>query len=182
MRWIPFIILVYVVLVVQSSLGLAMGFGGVSPDLLAVVAVAVALWAPNAMTAMLAAWVLGFALDLTITGATGGLTVAGPMSLAYLVGARLIFNLREIVYNDRVIIRGLLAGVFCIVTHGLWVLSQCLLTVSWSDFPRLMGQGAGVALYTAIVAPIGCWMLWPARGLLFEVPVHSSRRARRSGR
>jgi len=182
MRWIPFIILVYVTLVLQSWLGLTIGFGGISPDLLAVVAVAVALWAPSGTVAMLAGWTLGFALDLTVTGATQTITFVGPMSLAYMLGARLIFNMREVVFNERVIVRALLTGAFCLVTHFIWIFAQCLMTVSWSDFPRLLGQVVGVAIYTAIIAPIGCWMLWPTRGFLFEVPVQSSRRPRRTMR
>ena len=110
MRWIPFLILAYVVLVLQSWLGLLAGvdvpgLGWSTPDLLGCVAVAVALWAPSATVAMLGGWVLGFALDVTVCGGTGAGLIVGPMSLAYVVGVRVLYGFREMVFNDRAIVR-----------------------------------------------------------------------------
>ncbi|MCD6303841.1 MAG: hypothetical protein J7M21_02640, partial [Planctomycetes bacterium] len=76
MRWIPFVILVYVVVLLQATVGHILllsprGLGAVGPDVAALVAVFIAFYARSGTDAMLAAWALGLAVDLTTAGGLG---------------------------------------------------------------------------------------------------------------
>ena len=82
MRWVQFVILAYLVLVVQSTLCGMIAFdvgavGRVMPDMMAATAVFVALRGPNLRAVMIAAWVLGFAVDLTAIDGVGSATAMG---------------------------------------------------------------------------------------------------------
>ncbi len=187
MRWVPFVILAYLTLVVQSTLCGIIDFdigamGHVAPDLLAMVAVFVALRGPNLSAVMIAAWVLGFATDLTAVGGVTAATVVGPMSLAYAVGAWLIFRMREAVFSEHAVTQGMLALVFCLVSHLIWVTAQTALTGSWAYYGQLVAQVGGVSLYTALLTPMGFWMLSMVQGLFIEVSTRRTRRSRRTGR
>jgi len=187
MRWVQFVILAYLVLVVQSTLCGMIAFdvgavGRVMPDLMAVTAVFVALRGPNLRTVMIAAWVLGFAVDLTAIGGVGSATAVGPMSLAYAVAAWLIFQMREAVFSDHAITQGMLALVFCLAAHLLWVTAQSLLRGAWPYYGRLVAQAAGKSIYTALLMPAGFWLLSTVQGLFIEAPVRGTRRSRRAGR
>jgi cell shape-determining protein MreD len=85
MRWIPFIVVCYVVILIQTSLGriltLPSPVGVIGPDFAAILAVFVALRVRSAVDCMLAAWVLGLLIDLTTGGGPGAATVVGRCPL-----------------------------------------------------------------------------------------------------
>ncbi|MCK4277401.1 MAG: hypothetical protein KAX78_12855, partial [Phycisphaerae bacterium] len=77
MRWIPFVIFAYILILLQTTVaGLLVispgAIGPVGPDLMAILAVFVALNVRRAADAMIAGWILGLALDLTAGGVGGG--------------------------------------------------------------------------------------------------------------
>ena len=79
MRWAPFAILGYLVVLGQTTLADSVALstrsiGVVGPDLMAICALFVALHVRGAVDAMLAAWVLGLAADLTTGGGPSGST------------------------------------------------------------------------------------------------------------
>jgi cell shape-determining protein MreD len=179
MRWIPFIILVYLVVLFQSTAGKVLtlttaGLGSVGPDLAALVAVFVALYARSCPDAMLAAWVLGMAVDLTVSGGVGAATVVGPMSLAYALAAGALFRIREAFFRERALTQGLLALGFCLLAHGVWVTAQSLLAageVSWSAYGRTLLQAAALACYTAALMPLAHFGLIRCQRWLLVSPV-----------
>lgn len=181
MRWIGFIILVYAVLLAQTTVGKVLTFqrtalGTVGPDLAAIVAVFLALRLRDGVDLAIATWTLGLAVDLT----TGG-TVVGPMALAYVVAGAAVLKLREAVFRERAPAQMLMSLVFCLVAHGLWVTAQSLAlgggSRSWGEYWRMLEQALGLAIYTAALMPLGHWALGRAERFLIAPQTGRSRGA-----
>jgi len=160
MRWIIFLILTYLALVLQTTLvpvvtvtlfGLRAG-----PELLAVFAVFVALHVREGTDAMVAGWILGLAVDLTSAGGAVTATVVGPMSIAYAVAAGGVYRARELFFRERRMTQFILALGFCLFSHWLWVTLQSLRAggISRSAYGQLLLQVLLVSLYTAAVMPL----------------------------
>lgn len=164
MRWIPLLILGYLVVLFQTTAGRVLTFevqaasiGTIGPDISALVAVFVALYARSWPDAMLAAWMLGFGVDLTAAGGAGAMTVVGPMAIAYALTAGLLFRLREAFFRERALTQALLALAFCLLTHGAWVTAQWVLAAhgaSWGAYWRTLAQAGALACYTAALMPL----------------------------
>jgi len=186
MRWIPLIVLIYLVVLAQTTVGRVLAFesarlGVVGPDLVAIVAVFLALQARGLADVALGAWGAGLALDLTAAGAVGSTTVVGPMSLAYVFAAAVVFKFREAVFREKAIPQALLAAAFCLLAHGLWVTLQTLLAgenASWELYGRRLLQAAALALYTAVLAPVILAALGKVRGWFVTAPEGRARRRR----
>jgi len=187
MRWVFFLILMWLLTLVQTSvvgvLGVDLfGAGVIVPDLLGPLAVFVALYVRSVTDAMLAACALGFALDLTTAGTGASATVVGPMAITYALAARGLFRVREAFFRQRLGTRMLLTLLFCLVAHGLWVTAQSLLaygSTTWGEYARMLGQAAGISAYSALLAPLELWALCNSRNWLLAAPPSRSRRARR---
>lgn len=175
MRWIPFILLTVMVVLLQRTVGLAMtftprGIGSVGPDLAAMVAVYVACQTRTWEDAMLGAWLLGFAVDIA-AGAAG--VVVGPMAIAYALAAGLLFRSREAFFHERAVTQAVLGVGFCLVAHGLWVTFQSLAGgegMEWSAYGATMLQAALLAVYTGALMPVGCVLLRGVRRLIIVAP------------
>ena len=184
MRWVPILLLAYVLVVLQATLGDVLTWtgapvGAIGPDLVALAGVFLALHAPTLSDAMLAGWVLGLALDLSTAGSPGGATAVGPMALGYAFAAAVVFQMREAVFGDRKPTQMLLALLFCGVAHGLWITLQSLLgwgEVSWRDYGRLWAQAGALAAYTALLMPLGYAAMRRLRRWFVSAP--AGRRAR----
>jgi rod shape-determining protein MreD len=167
MRWIPLLILTYAVVLVQTSVGWVLfidtsSVGSVGPDLVAMAAVFIALHARGASDAMLAAWILGMAVDLTTGGDMGSVTVVGPMSIAYCLAAGLLWRMREAFFRERALTQAILAFAFVAMAHGIWATAQALLApghVSLGDYGRTLLQVLAVAGCTAVLMPLAHWGL-----------------------
>jgi rod shape-determining protein MreD len=167
MRWVFFLILTYVVLLVQTSLIQWISFragaaGSVQPDLLALVAVFVAIVARSGLDAMLAAWALGLAVDLTVGGGGTRSSALGVMPVAYALAAWAVYRLREVFFRERASTRILLTLLFCLLAHGLFVTLHTLLSwgqTTWGAYGRVLVQAIFISLYTAALAPLAHWLL-----------------------
>ena len=187
MRWIPFVILAYLVVLMQTTLGRFLtfttaGIGSIGPDLIAMVAVFVAFYVRNWVDGMLAAWVLGLVVDLTTGGAAAAGTVIGPMPIAYALAAGLLFRVREALFRERALTQALLAGGFCLLTHGLWVTVQSLLAydaMTWSAYGKTLLQAAALAAYTAALMPLAHFALGKVQRWFLVAPVAAVRAGRR---
>ena len=183
MRWIPLLILTYLVVLFQTTLGRLLtirtaGIGTIGPDLTALLAVFVAFYGRNGVEVMLAAWVLGLAVDLTTTGGVGSMTAVGPMPLAYALAAGLLFRVREAFFRERALTQGLLAAAFCLLAHGLWVTTQSLLggRTTWAAYGRTLLQAAALACYTGLLMPLAHVLLGKAQRLFLAAPAGPGRR------
>jgi len=180
MRWIPFVILIYVALLVQvvvAALPVRFGFtGDIAPDIPAILAVFFALSVRDLHDAMLAAWSLGLAMDIMLCGMGGIVTAVGPMPIAYALGSGIIYRVREAFFRDRALARAILTLVFCLTAHFLWVTIQTLLVLAWSAWWSAVAKAIGISIYTAAVAPLVCVVLQRCGGWFIATPARRSRR------
>ena len=179
MRWITLIILAYVVLLLQTTVARLLTLstawlGNIGPDLVAILAVFIALHARSGVEVMLAAWGLGLALDLTSAGGVGVATAVGPMSITYALAAGAVYRFREAFFRERILPQVLLALTFCLLAHGGWVTLQCVLAypaVTLAGYERLLLQALLLAAYTAVLAPLGHRALGRCRTWIVNAPV-----------
>ena len=190
MRWIPLMILIYVVVLVQTTVAQVITVrlpwvGRISPDLAAIVTVFLALHAVTASDAMLVGWLLGTAVDLTAAGGPGGATVVGPMAVCYALAAAGLFRVREALFHEHAVAQTLLALVFCLFTHTLWLTAQALLSFSevlWSEYFRMLIQVVLSAVFSAVLTPLVYYILGRCNRLFLLVPAARRRRAIRRHR
>ncbi|OPX23363.1 MAG: hypothetical protein B1H04_03810 [Planctomycetales bacterium 4484_123] len=175
-RWIYFLILVLLAVVVQTSVVPVVWFrtplGYVGPELLAAVAVFVALHVRSRVEAALAGWTLGFAIDLTLSGPGMGLA-----SLLYMAASVGVYQLREAVFHERASLQFILSLLFCLFVYELWTLWGLL--SGHLSRPVAGGQAvlaAGLAVYTAVLTPLVCRVLKPFQKLLIATPPGRGRR------
>jgi rod shape-determining protein MreD len=186
MRWVGFAILVYVVMLLQTTVGKLLTFafesvGVIGPDLSAIVAVFLALRVRELNDVVIAAWVLGLGVDLGSAGGAGEMTVVGPMSLAYVLAVAAVFRMREAFFRDRIMTQAILALVFCLLAHGTWVTAQSLLgraDTSWSDYGATLRQAAALACYTGVLMPLGYRLLLKCERWFVAVQPGRARRGR----
>jgi rod shape-determining protein MreD len=186
MRWIPLLILAYLVVLFQTTVGRVLAFttagvGTVAPDLIGLLAVFVALYARSWVDAMLAGWALGFAVDLTIAGGTGLPAAVGPMAAAYCLAAGLLVRVREAFFRERALTQALLAWGFCLITHAAWATVQSLLglgAAAWSAYGQTLLQVLAVACYTALLMPLVHAGLLRCQRWFLAAPVGPGRRKR----
>lgn len=184
MRWIPLLIVGFLLVVVQQSLlGVASIYtflGRTFPDLLAVLAVLIALRARDAVDVALACWVLGMMVDLTTASGPAGATVVGPMAISYVLAGAAVFRIREAFFREAIVMQMLFAGLFTLMAHFIWLTVQTLAGGgSWSPYVGSLGQMLLVAGYTALATGALVFVLGPAtRWLLPGAASRSSRRRR----
>ena len=158
MRWLPFFILAYVVLGVQSGLsGYDQVYRG-RPNLVLLAALFVAVHAQRD-AALLASFMLGLMQDL-LTDSPLGLN-----AFAYGAIAAIVVNVQEVVYRDHVLTHvslGLVVGLIyaaIVYVHGLiyhWAHAAGR-SSSWAR-PSLLPLLVG-AVYTAALAPVVLYVL-----------------------
>jgi rod shape-determining protein MreD len=179
MHWIPFAIATFIVVLFQTTVGGVLtltrtGIGTIGPDFAAILAVYIALHGRKAADVMIAAWILGFAMDLTASGAA-----LGVMALAYSLAAGGIFRIREAFFQERALTQALLVLAFCAATHGVWVTAQYARVrelMAVSDYVRLLLQAGSLAVYTGLLTPLVNLILQYCRGWLLPTPTGRSRR------
>ena len=187
MRWVLLAILIYLVVLVQTTLAGVLTFnigsvGRVGPDLLAILAVYVAMHARGGVDVLLSAWVMGLAIDLTTGAGPVVSTVVGPMALGYVAAAGAIYRLREIVFRDSIVAQCVMAVIFCLIAHGIWVTVQWMLalrSLAWTGYLAMLGQVGLLAVYTAVLMPLGRLGLNRCRRWLIPAGSKLSRRMRR---
>jgi len=185
MRWIPYVILLYLVVQLQTTLSRLVSFtfgpGEIGPDLAVVVAVFVAMQVRGGVEVYLACWSAGLAVDLASGGGPGIGTVVGPMSLTFTIAGWMVYRLRETVFRQSMITQAMLGFVFALVAHGLWVTLQAIVaprSIGWSDYWSVMLQMLLVALYTAVVTPLGHKLLERISRWFVSPPMGRERRSR----
>ncbi len=172
MRWISFVILACIGIVLQTTVAHRLQINNVSPDLMLIITVHYALHAISP-DAMIAAWLLGFSIDLYGSGRLG------VFAFGFGVVAALIVQLRDSMFRDHPLTSlfvtltcawavHLMAGIHFILTHP--------------NAPRgivdVFLYAAYTAMYTAALAPYLHWILGRIRGPLGLLPAHRLRTRR----
>ncbi len=173
MRWILFVILVYVATLAQTTLSQLLVIhtgwaGAVVPDLLACMAAFLAMRLRQNSDVAIACWSLGLALDLTSSGGPA----LGLMSLTYMAAGWIILKLREGFFRDRISSQIVTTIIFCIVAHTLYLTLQVMLLWRFAGYGTMLLEAMMVAIYSAAAAPLvqralapaERWLISPAAG------------------
>ncbi len=182
MRWIPLTITAYLLVLCQGTLAKAitisgLAIGPVGPDLMAIAVVFVALVVSDITDAMIAGWIFGMALDIAAYGGLGLPTVIGPMSIAYALGAAGVFSIRGAFFRNKTGPQIVIALIFCVFSHLLWVTLQYLRSGGLAGgFGRMVLQVFAISAYTAALMPFGFRMLGRVRNWLFVAEAGRARR------
>ncbi len=169
MRWIAFLILAGVTIVLQTTIVYRLELSQGAPDLMFIVAMLYALHAPSP-DAMIAAWVLGFITDLFWPGRVG------VHAFSYGLLALVVVQFRDSMFRDHPLtslfvtlvcawIAHLLAGVHYMIFHP-----QAERTMV-----AVLLHATVTAMFTAILAPYVHWLLIRMRALLGLLPPHRLR-------
>ncbi len=186
MRWILVILLAYAVLLLQTTVVQWIildteALGAIGVDLAAIVAVFLALHGRSTSDVMIAGWIFGLGVDLTVSGGFGSTTVVGPMPIGYALAAAAIFQIRELLFRDWFVTQAILTLLFCLMAHGVWILWQSLATTqpfSLALLGELALQGLLLSIYTALLAPLGHFVMRFFRGAL--IPASGARTSRKA--
>ena len=176
MRWAYFIPAVLAAMVVQTTVGQVLWFrtslGWIGPELLACVAVFVALNVRNGTDAALAGWALGLGVDVTLSGEGMGL-----LPLLYAAGCGGLFGIRDPFYRARFLSQMALGLMFCLFVYQLWTAYDVLVfpALHRSYGARIL-QAAALAAYTAVLTPLVGGLLRKAQRQLVAMPDARGRR------
>lgn len=170
MRWPIFAVILFVTAILQitATRYLPLAEGLVRPDLLALLALFFALYAPRAH-APLATLMVGLVADLLGVGPPPG-TFAFSFGLLGLLTLRA----RRLLYPDHPISRIILAFCWSLLTQLFaFALPWILGPQSFTDFMSFTGFAVRIALYTSVFTPV-YYLMVPAKRW-FVLPVSSQR-------
>ena len=145
MKWIPFVILAVVTIVLQTTLvNQTLVIGGVCPDWMFILAVHCALHGPWP-DAAIAAWVLGLLVDLQTSDPTGTGTI-GLFAFSYGLAACVILRIRRALFREHFVTH-------IVVTFIMTFFVQCLaqLYFVWRAPTEAAGHVSG-ALMLALLS------------------------------
>lgn len=164
MRWIPFIILLYLAAVFQTTLAPVIEINSIRPDLLIILAVFYALTAPR-YDALLACWCTGFLIDLTTVGYANHSNV-GVYAVGLGIAGILIVGLRDYTIQDS----PLTQMIYCLATKifvtGIMLVHMVYIAKVEGVAMRFFAIGCWEAVYTGLLAPYAFWAFKRMRGTL----------------
>ena len=146
----------YTAVVAQTTLVRHLAIGAVGPDVLLTVVVFLGLFAP-AYPALISAWALGLAKDVTGGGPLGAWAVL------FVGAAGLLILLRDTFFIRKALTQVLLTGVVAVPINLAYVVGRAATqrgTTAWWVCPLL---AFGSAAYTAAIAPGVVWLLGRSR-------------------
>lgn len=164
MRWIPFVILLYLGAVVQSTIAPLIEIKTIRPDLLIILAVYYALLAPR-YDAMLACWCIGFLIDLTSIGYASHSNV-GVHAVGLGTAGILIVGLRDYTIQDSPFTQMLYCFAAKLFVAGIMILHMVYIVDIQDVAFRFLNVGLWEAVYTGLLAPYLFWSLRKLRGTL----------------
>jgi len=155
MRWLNFLILLIVLLVLQVGVVRFFGLGAhrISPDLLLMSAMVIAFKAKEEQ-APLACWLLGLAKDMSSSAALGS------YAFAYGLTAIILLFLRDSFYGDHPVLVILLTFFFGLAAEHLVLgLSALRGSTNGLGYGKWLGLILLQLCLTAALAPYGYWLL-----------------------
>lgn len=173
MRWIVFAIVLFFVIVLQTALVPHIHVLSAWPDLPVLLAVHLMLVAP-APEAMLAAWIIGFAVDLNSVSYSNSSNI-GVSALSYGLTALLVLRARRHWFRDQASTYFLFVLVAASLVHMLVDLHMLYVTDQMPQWKARLALSLGVAFYTTLLSPYAHWLLRRLRGALGIGPVQTLR-------
>ncbi len=164
MHWITFTILVLATTVLQQSVAPFFAVHTIRPDLLVIVAIHYAL-AAKAHDALLACWCIGLVMDLTSLS-FGAAPNVGLHAFSLGLIAWVVVKVRDLTFRESVMTQiffTFFAKVALSLLTGFYAWHAARDSVS----PRELAMiGIYDAVYTAVLAPYGHWLMRQLRNLL----------------
>ena len=153
MRWLSFSIVVFILMILQASLGRLFGLGPqrIAPDLLLLLAM-VLTFRIGSGHSLLGCWILGMAKDIS-----GG-AVLGCYGSGFALAGFIMICLREWFYVEHPL------AIMVVVLFGSLIVEQWAFAVEWIKGLSLLDAYRGCCLemvfgafFTAALAPYGQW-------------------------
>ncbi|HMN40877.1 MAG TPA: hypothetical protein PKE29_08525 [Phycisphaerales bacterium] len=141
MKWPLPLILGYLLLALQPTVGeaLRLGHSGPAPSIIMPLAVFIALFA-NQRAATWAAILIGMSIDLSTLRGTDALVVVGPYALGYAAAAYFVHTSRPMVMRRNPLTLGVLSIggelVCSVVVTFIFAARRAIWWGSWADLPR----------------------------------------------
>lgn len=157
MRWIGFLILLYVATVFQTTIAPFIEIHGVRPDVLVIVAVYYGLMAQR-YDALIAAWCVGMMVDLTSLGFHSYSNV-GVCAIGYSIAIMMIVGLREYTFRDTPVAQVLYCFGAKVFISGFALLHMAVIVGDSVNIGSLSALALWEAGFTAVIAPYVCWIL-----------------------
>lgn len=183
-------IVVWVCIGLEAGLrdAFALGKTGIAPSFVIALVTFIAMYAP-ASTALWAAMLIGLAMDLVFSapGLDSGpaLTIVGPRLIAAVVGAWLVLTLRGLMIRRNPLTVGFLAGLVSLVWFsaiaGLFALRHVVSTKTAVEPGRVLVEGLGSSVYTALVGVLMALVLIPLAPFMGFSTGQPSKFSRRNG-
>jgi len=168
MRWIPLLVILYLAAVVQTTIAPLIEIKSIRPDLVIVVAVFYALYAPR-YDAMLACWCAGFLIDLTSVGFQTHSNIGVHALGMGLVGI-LVVALRDYTVQDSPLGQMMYCLLAKLLVTAVAVTHLAIVLEAEGVMRRLLMFGLWEAVYTGLLAPYAFWALRKLRGTLGFAP------------
>ena len=164
-RWPWIAVIGYVAVVLQTTLVPFMSVGPVGPDVALALVLVLALMVPP-FAAVLMAWAVGLARDVTGGGPLGAWAVL------FAAAAGIVLAWRRKFYTRNAPARALAAWVAAAAVHLAYLLGHGLLNGRWDGFWFGVVLALGRAAYTAVAAAALAWLVgrWRRRLGLVEEP------------
>lgn len=148
MRWISFIVVALLAIVLQTTLAWRFRIGGIAPDWILVFVVFFALHVKG-LDALIAGWVLGLLAGLE------SLERFGMLALGYGLVAGGVYLVRDYMFRRHVMTHFLVTLASGVLLYGLTLASALTFSsLNQGVWGRQFLAGMLVALYSAIWAPI----------------------------
>src|SRR5262245_59940370 len=164
MRWIPFAILLYLATTFQTTVAPFLSVHNVRPDLLVIIAAHYALAARTHDT-LLACWFIGLAADLTSLGYDRHSGV-GLHALAMGLAALCIVGVRDLLLRDSVITQLVITFLVALLQSIVVGAYFWYMVANRPHLSDILLSGVYGAIYAALFAPYGHWLLRRLRTLL----------------
>lgn len=175
MRWIPFLLLVYVTVIVQATVGavfsIPVGSLVLRIDFMAALAVAVALRVRSGTDAILVGWVIGFALDVASPDWPTGL-----WAMSFALAGGMVYRIREAVFGENPFTQVLMGFLFYLCASVLGLLFIRLRVPERSHLGRDLATALLVAICTAAVSPVVCRLVGRVAPWILVQPLARRRR------
>jgi rod shape-determining protein MreD len=158
-KWLTFAVCAVGILTLQTTLAAHVELLSVRPDWVFVLVVFFALYCPRS-EAFLAAWVLGFAVDLL------SIERMGLMAITYATSALLVNGVREFVFLKSAMTHFMATLGGCLVLNAMLGVYRVVALDSYAGWMHVALEGVGTSIYTAVWAiPIHHFLV-KASGLL----------------
>lgn len=173
MRWIPLLVILYLGAVVQTTIAPLIEIKAIRPDLLVIVAIFYALYAPR-YDAMLACWGVGFLIDLTSISYQTHSNI-GVHALGMGLAGILVVALRDYTVQDSPLTQMMYCFAAKLLITTVAVTHMAIVLEMEGVLRRFLLFGFWEAVYTGLLAPYVFWGLRKLRGSLGVAPTRNYR-------